>query len=266
MKKNDLFSERWCEILFRHRNKDYGAYELRRETGHRYVYALSGLFFLIILAFTPIVVYTILNKPQKVKVSDPMKHITRFEGVRIKEARPVRREERRQVTSAPDATQEIHEKTLLSDVAVEEKKEDGETELDKLKDISLDSLEALIKEAKLEIAKDKQQTSGIVVDSIPQYPTGLADFMKWLNKYMVYPRICLERKQSGKVIISFIVEPTGDVTDIRVVDGKIRELNHEVLRVLQSMPKWIPGKRNGKPIRSQVTLPVEFEFDDQPFS
>jgi protein TonB len=90
--------------------------------------------------------------------------------------------------------------------------------------------------------------------------------MKWLNKYMVYPRICMERKQSGKVIVAFIVEPTGEVTDIRIVDGKIRELNHEVLRVLQTMPKWIPGKRNGKPIRSQVTLPVEFEFDDQPFS
>lgn len=266
MKRNDLFSERWCEILFKHRNKEYGAYELRRETGRRYAFALGVLFLLVFLAFAPVVVYTCLNKPQKVKVSDPIKHVTRFEGVRIKEARPVRHEERRQVTSAPDATEEIQEKTVLSDVAVEEKKEDGETELDKLKDISLDSLETLIKEAKLEYAKAEQQTSGIVVDSIPRYPTGLADFMKWLNKYMVYPRICMERKQSGKVIVAFIVEPTGEVTDIRIIDGKIRELNHEVLRVLQTMPKWIPGKRNGKPIRSQVTLPVEFEFDDQPFS
>ena len=51
MKRNDLFSERWCEILFKHRNKEYGAYELRRETGRRYAFALGVLFLLVFLAF-----------------------------------------------------------------------------------------------------------------------------------------------------------------------------------------------------------------------
>ncbi len=266
MKGTDLFSEKWCKLVFAHRNKDYGAYILRRETGHRYAIAIGILFAIIIIAFAPIIIYSRYNIPHKVKIQDPMKHITRFEGVRIKEARPVRQKLHKQVTTSAEAKKNVTENDIISDHIANELPEDGETDLNKLKEIVTDSLETLLKEANLELAKNNQQTTGSVVDSIPRYPTGLADFMKWLDKYMVYPRVCTDRKQSGKVVVAFIVESTGAITDIRIIEGDIRELNHEVLRVLRKMPNWIPGKRNGKPIRSQVTLPVEFQFDDEPFS
>ena len=67
-------------------------------------------------------------------------------------------------------------------------------------------------------------------------------------------------------IVSVDIQDIVPIEGVNIVKGDIRELNHEVLRVLRMMPKWIPGQRNGHPIRSQVTLPVEFEFDDQPFS
>ncbi len=266
MKVTELFSEKWCECVFRHRNKEYGAYILRKETGRRYTIALSVLFFFVIVTFAPIVVLTYYNKPVKVKLSDPMKHVTRFDGVRIKEARPVRRPMHKQVIPSKEVVETVREKEIVSDVATTELPEEGEVDFDKIQDIPIDSLQVLIKEATLELAKERQQTNGSVVDSIPRYPTGLADFMKWLNRNMIYPRICVNNKQSGKVIAAFIVESSGDVTDVRILEGNIRELNYEVLRVLKRMPKWIPGKRNGKPIRTQVTLPVEFNFDDEPFS
>ena len=221
MKVTELFSEKWCECVFRHRNKEYGAYILRKETGRRYTIALSVLFFFVIVTFAPIVVLTYYNKPVKVKLSDPMKHVTRFDGVRIKEARPVRRPMHKQVIPSKEVVETVREKEIVSDVATTELPEEGEVDFDKIQDIPIN---------------------------------------------MIYPRICVNNKQSGKVIAAFIVESSGDVTDVRILEGNIRELNYEVLRVLKRMPKWIPGKRNGKPIRTQVTLPVEFNFDDEPFS
>lgn len=266
MKEKDLFSKQWNDLVFEHRNKDYGAYKLRSETGRRYAWAVSLFLGLLFLACIPFVVYLILNRPVKVKLSDPVKKITRFEGIRLKEARPMRRPpSKKNVTLSENSVKQltVEEK---EDVATIAHPEDKDVSAAKIEDISKDSMETLRRESQLELAKEHQQTKGVIMDSIPRYPTGLADFMKWLNKYMVYPQACLSRKESGKVVVAFIVEADGRVTDIHIVKGEIRELNHEVLRVLRRMPKWIPGKKNGKPIRSQVTLPVEFQYDDAPFS
>ena len=267
MKEKELYSKKWNDLLFEHRNKDYGAYRLRAEAGRRYACALTVLLILVALAFAPLVVMMCLERPRKVNLSNPISKITRFEGIRIQEARPLRR--------PPQAsTPQLAEKEELAVLPVEQKegmateqdKEILKADLSRIEDISADSLEKLQKEAILNIAKGEQRTSGVIIDSIPRYPTGIAGFMKWLDKYMVYPKECLRRKESGRVVVAFVVETDGSVSNLHIVKGDIRELNHEVLRVLRMMPKWIPGQRNGHPIRSQVTLPVEFEFDDQPFS
>ena len=267
MKEKELYSKKWNDLLFEHRNKDYGAYRLRAETGRRYAGALIVLLILVALSFAPIVVMMCLERPRKVNLSNPISKITRFEGIRIQEARPLRR--------PPQAsTPQLAEKEELAVLPVEQKegmateqdKEILKADLSRIEDISADSLEKLQKEAMLNIAKGEQRTSGVIIDSIPRYPTGIAGFMKWLDKYMVYPKECLRRKESGRVVVAFVVETDGSVSNLHIGKGDIRELNPEGLRVLRMMPKWIPGQRNGHPIRSQVTLPVEFEFDDQPFS
>ena len=98
MKQKDLFSKEWCDIVFEHRNKNYGAYKLRAEIGHRYKVALlSILFTFIAIALPPIICYIIDHQPRE-KV-DPIKKIVRFEGIRIKEARPLRRPPKK---AAPD--------------------------------------------------------------------------------------------------------------------------------------------------------------------
>lgn len=266
MKEKDLFSKQWNDLVFEHRNKDYGAYKLRSETGRRYTWSVALFLGLLFLACLPVVIFMILSRPAKVSLSDPVRKITRFEGIRIKEARPVRRPPCRKELTLADKSQEHPFSREVDQVAAIAHPEDKETASQKIEDVPEDSMDVLRKESRLNLAKGSQQTKGVIIDTIPRYPTGLADFMKWLNKYMVYPQSCLSRKEGGRVVAAFIVEADGSVTDIHIVKGDSRELNHEVLRVLRRMPKWIPGKRNGKPIRSQVTLPVEFQFDDVPFS
>ena len=268
MKHRDLLSREWCDIVFEHRNKEYGAYLLRSQTGRRYGLAVCVLFFLILLAVLPIIIYFFMHRPQKINFDGDIKKIVRFDGVRIKEARAVKSVVRQEELADP-----LAEKQMLSLPKPPAHKEKGEEEasedlamlLEKVQENLRDSIKAQ-EDALLPTAKSLQQTTGVVLDTIPHHPEGLAGFMKWLTQTMVYPPGCLRRKEAGPVVVAFIVEPTGEISNIRILQGDSRDLNNEVLRVLYLMPKWIPARRHGHPVRAQVTLPVEFQLSEEPYS
>lgn len=267
MTEKDLYSKEWCDLLFEHRNKEYGAYKMRRDTGRRNLIAICSTFGIICLFVLPYIIFAIINRPYKVNLSDEIEKIARFEGVVLKEARPVRRPPKQQQESTSSET--IAQKAIDEDVdrvAAVYRPQDGEIDPSKIEDISADSTELLKKEEHLNLVKDEQQTKGQVMDTIAKYPSGLRAFMQWLNSTIVFPRVCIDRKQGGKVLVAFIVEPTGKVTDIRILEGDNSYLNREVIRALKKMPDWIPAHKKGKPIRSQITIPVEFVFDDTPYS
>jgi len=99
-----------------------------------------------------------------------------------------------------------------------------------------------------------------IVQELPQYPGGMVEFMKWLTKNLQYPKGALNSKIQGKVMISFIVNTDGTVSDIKVVQKAHRLLDAEALRVAKLMPKWEPGKDHGKVCRAMVAIPIVFEI------
>lgn len=99
-----------------------------------------------------------------------------------------------------------------------------------------------------------------IVQELPQYPGGMVEFMKWLTKNLQYPHAALRSKIQGKVMISFIVNTDGTVSDIKVVQKAHRLLDAEALRVAKLMPKWEPGKDHGKVCRAMVAIPIVFEI------
>lgn len=208
----------------------------------------------------------VLSGRQSYKPVDPVRKMARFEGIRLKEARPLRRPPRQQ-EPVPADVKDV-KNIRMPDVKASEltvAHPEDEAMLDKMKpeDISPDSIETLINERDLKLATHGEQTNGVIVDSIPQFTEGgVRGFMKWLSRNMVYPPACVRDKSEGTVEMAFIVEPSGKVSDIRVLKGADPRLNHEALRVLRKMPSWTPARRYGKPIRSQVTLPVVFSMSD----
>ena len=66
----------------------------------------------------------------------------------------------------------------------------------------------------------------------------------------------------GKVFIQFVIERDGSITDVKVVRGVDASLDKEAVRVVQSMPKWKPGKQRGKPVRVAYTLPINFQLSN----
>lgn len=97
-----------------------------------------------------------------------------------------------------------------------------------------------------------------LVDEPPSFPGGEEQRMKFLQKITIYPKFARENKVQGTVYITFIVEPDGSLTHIKVLQGIGSGCDEEAYRVVQAMPKWKPGMKNGKPIRVQVTMPLSF--------
>lgn len=95
-----------------------------------------------------------------------------------------------------------------------------------------------------------------VVDIMPAYPGGVFEMMKFLSKNIKYPVICCDLCLEGRVILKFLVEVTGELSDIRVIRTLDKYLDEEAIRVVKLMPKWIPAQMNGENVRCYYVLPV----------
>ena len=97
-----------------------------------------------------------------------------------------------------------------------------------------------------------------VVESMPEFPGGMGELMKYLAKNIKYPPLAKESGIQGRVFINFVVEPTGAISNVKVLRGIGGGCDEEAVRVVASMPKWKPGKQRGKSVRVSYNLPVKF--------
>ena len=99
-----------------------------------------------------------------------------------------------------------------------------------------------------------------VVEQIPEFPGGMGAFIKWLSANLKYPESAKNRKIQGKVVVSFIVNKDGSISDEKVMKGINPLLDREALRVIKLMPKWKPGVENDKPCRTLFAIPIVFKI------
>lgn len=100
----------------------------------------------------------------------------------------------------------------------------------------------------------------VVVEEKPLFPGGDQAMMKFLSDNIRYPVIAQENGIQGRVVCNFVVERDGSITDVQIVRGQDPSLDKEAVRVIQSMPRWKPGKQRGKAVRVRYTLPVVFRL------
>ncbi len=102
-----------------------------------------------------------------------------------------------------------------------------------------------------------------VVEEMPEFPGGNAELFKFLAANIKYPKTAVENNVEGRVIVEFVVATDGTVGNAKVMRSISPELDAEALRVISVMPKWKPGKQNGKAVRVKYTLPVTFRLDSK---
>jgi len=110
--------------------------------------------------------------------------------------------------------------------------------------------------------KTKQDTGKVFneVDKIPEFPGGISELGHFLAKNIRYPKIDHDNGVQGRVFVRFVIEKDGTVSETKVLRSPSNTLSDEALRVINSSPKWSPGLKNGKPVRTQFTMPVNFSL------
>ena len=99
-----------------------------------------------------------------------------------------------------------------------------------------------------------------VVGQQPNFPGGKEELFKYLAFNMIYPADAAKNKVEGRVLVTFVIEHDGSISNVNVVNSVYPSLDKEAIRVVSEMPKWIPGKANGKTVRVKYTIPITFRL------
>ena len=113
----------------------------------------------------------------------------------------------------------------------------------------------LVDESKVPRSKNND-----TVEQMPSFPNGMGGLMKWIDDNMKYPVIAAENGVQGRVIVQFIVEKDGSITDVKVLKSVDPSLDKEAIRLAKMMPKWIPGESNGSNVSCKYTIPITFKL------
>lgn len=95
---------------------------------------------------------------------------------------------------------------------------------------------------------------------MPEFPGGPQALMDYLKANVIFPKIAEEEGIQGKVVVSYVIDVDGSVSDVQVVQSVHPALDKEAMRVVKNMPKWIPGKQDGKAVQVKYSLPINFYY------
>lgn len=98
------------------------------------------------------------------------------------------------------------------------------------------------------------------VDQMPSFPGGASGLNSWLSENIHYPAVAKENKVQGRVIVTFVVERDGSISNAKLAKSVDPALDREAVRVVSAMPNWNPGRKNGEPVRVKYTVPITFRL------
>jgi len=270
----NLTSQEWLNIIFEGKNKDYGAYKLRQDSSKRHLIAFISVAVLAVLAVTiprlskelgiggrerNTEVIQLIDANNMPKPEVPEEHVKKVyqapQAVELKSTikftAPVIKDdklvnEKNQLTSQDDV---IDAKVEISTTTVKGTDEQFGKNIADLEDDKL-----LVGEK----APDDEVHE--FVEQPPSFPGGDAALMDYLNGNISYPTIAVEIGIQGKVTCSFVVGKDGSIQDVKVERGVDKSLDTEAVRVIKSMPRWIPGRQGGNAVKVKYYLPVAFRL------
>lgn len=101
-----------------------------------------------------------------------------------------------------------------------------------------------------------------VVETMPEFPGGIVAMHKYIEKNMRYPPQAIKHNITGKVMVEFVIDENGYVTNARIVRGIGYGCDEEALRVVRAMPRWTPGTQKGKNVKVRFVLPLRFDIEE----
>lgn len=250
----------WLDVVFEHRNKLYGAYVIRiRYPGYLLSAMAIALITLLVSLSIPrieqwfsngdhienVLVKTVrytdlappppIDKntppPPKLEIPPPVKEVIKFLPPKVTE-------------------KEVVEEKMPT-VAEVKKSDAGAQDVDAADNVVFD-------EPVKAVVEDSDDKIYMVVEQSPEFDGGMEALMKFLQKHLEYPVIARRMNLEGTVYVGFVVDKDGSITNVQAIKGFQEDCDKEAVRVVGLMPKWKPGKQNGKPVNVRFVLPIRF--------
>jgi protein TonB len=284
----DLTSQDWRNLVFADKNKEFGAYQLRKESDKRHnlaaIFTLIGLvvIFILIIALSRWSDYR--AEQQAIALQEQREKMMAAQLAEQNDEPELEPEIEEQKFEQPEieVPEEVLATVQVTQIAIvdadkvknevmdmDTQKEDntargvvtqeGSDDADKFKAVQE---QVIVKEPEPEV-KPKEEEIFVAVEQQAEFPGGTAAMMKWLSNNVRYPESAQQNDIQGRVIVKFVVEKDGSIGHAEILKGVDRDLDREAIRVVKKMPRWQPGKNNGVAVRSYFNLPVVFRLQNQ---
>ncbi len=282
----DLSSKEWTDIIFEGKNKEFGAYTLRRASDKRHNKAMLlvviGLIVILVGGYFWGIYSDIRREQRELELQAQLEQQQAALDALEEQEPEVEEEEVMQAMEEPQAEEALPEEILntIKDTEIAIAADEEVTEDITSKDDVAESTAAagastfdqgtddlnVVREHKDEIIVEEKSPEPVkeeiftAVEQMPQFPGGEAELLKYIASHIKYPTMAAENNIQGRVVVKFVVNKNGKIGDVVVVRGKDPDLDKEAVRVVKTLPDFIPGKMNGQAVSVWYTLPINFKL------
>lgn len=252
------------DIVFEKRDKEYGAYSLRKNYSKNLLKAFSiSTAIILIVVFSPAIAKW-FAKDEVIK-----NKVVRNTSLELMEAPSLKEDIEKpmevQLEVKIEAPVFVAPEVVKEDIVEEEFKTIEEVKVDNPNqgngntgggDIGF--VEPIKEDVKVIERAPEIEAPLLIVEEMPEFPGGEAALIKYLSENIKYPQVAKENQIQGTVYLNFVVEADGSITNVVIARGVDASMDKEAVRVIRSMQRWKPGKQSGKTVRVKFNLPVRF--------
>lgn len=265
MNTQTILSASYLDILFHNRNKAYGGYELRR---HYYSRAQRALIAVIALSTIVLLLAAWPEEKDKVTATSVVHIPVQLSDIKLQEV--IQLPKPKQLPPTPPAT--ASRKFVDPHIVIDTDVKNMLPSVDDLKMATpaaansegVIGSEPIVSDTKEGIHRPAMAEEPVVTAPIrytTDMPQFIGDIRDYLNKHLKYPALARDNNVSGKVSVEFVINEDGSISNVRVLKGIGGGCDEEAMRVVSHMPKWIPGKSNGRNVKVYYILPIHFMLE-----
>jgi protein TonB len=262
MKTEITTAPKWEDIVFEKRNKEYGAYVIRKIYSKNVIIAVT----ITVVFLGLVIVYPRLVDLLTSRDEAPVENERKLTTVNLDQPPPITpnqppppkldvpppiktiRYVAPKVTTEEVPEEEIPTQEELKHVEASTETQEGEEQV-------------VFTEAVQEVVEEKEEDKiFLAVEQPAEFPGGMEAMYKFIGKSIRYPASALRMGIEGKAFIGFVVDKEGNLTDIQIVKSLSADCDKEAIRVVKLMPPWKAGKQNGRAVRSRLVLPITFKI------
>ncbi len=245
------------DIVFEIRNKEYGAYKLRKKYSRN---VLLGM----LIGVAVICTATIAPYLNAKAMEDLKKRTERLVDIKMENLDQPQQNVEPPPPPPPPPAETVAPARYVAPVIVDSIKPDEVKQL-----MTADQAQVEVKneevtavaEVQVEVKEEEAPVDiFVIVEEMPAYPGGEDAMMKYINSNIVYPEVAKENNIQGTVTLSFVVNYKGVVDNVKLIKGVDPSLDNEAIRVVKSIPQWKPGRQGGKPVNVSFSVPVKFKL------